>query len=164
MDHPQAEGFPEFERIEVLRTEYLRELSGLAKVFITIATATLALTLAPLAPNLATKTGIRWLIATWISLATTAVLGLVQIFFFSSSFDLKGDYLFASLVVDAARRHDVPDEKLENLIKQADRPRLKYEKRRTWCLRFIALQFLALIVAYGFLATFMWDNLRARVP
>jgi len=50
MDRPQAEGFPEFERIDVLRTEYLRELSGLAKVFITIATATLALTLAPLAP------------------------------------------------------------------------------------------------------------------
>jgi hypothetical protein len=102
--------------------------------------------------------------ATWISLATTAVLGLVQIFFFSSSFDLKGDYLFASLVVDTALLRDVPDERLEDLIKQAERPRLKYEKRRTWCLRFIVFQFLTLLAAYGFLATFMWDNLMVRVP
>jgi hypothetical protein len=162
--HSQTEPLPEFERIDVLRTEYLRELSGLAKVFITIATATLALTLAPLAPNLVAKTGIKWLVATWIALATTAVLGLVQIFFFSSSFDLRGDYLFSSLVVDTAARHGVPDEKLENLMQRADRPRVKYEKRRRWCLKFIVLQFLALLLAYGCLAVFMWDNLRVRVP
>lgn len=88
--------FAIYDRVDALRTDYVRELSGLSKIFIAISSAMLGLTLAPLAPDLFTKVGVRWLVWTWIALAITAALGFVQVFFFSSRFKAKADYLWTS--------------------------------------------------------------------
>jgi len=162
-DNPSKDmPFQEFERIDALRTDYLRELSGLSKVFITIASATLALTLAPFARDLLAGVCLMWLVATWLGLAATVALGLTQIFFFSSSFNARAKYLFASHLVDVVVRYE-PGDKLEEFMAKVDASKQKYEQQCKWCVRLIVAQSFALLIAYVCLAVFMWISLKVRI-
>jgi hypothetical protein len=50
--------FTVYDEIEVLRTDYLRELSSLSRIFVTISSAMLGLMLTPLAPDVFNKVGL----------------------------------------------------------------------------------------------------------
>ncbi|HVP54077.1 MAG TPA: hypothetical protein VMU45_03705 [Candidatus Eisenbacteria bacterium] len=160
-DRSKDEPFPEFERIDALHTDYIRELSGLSKVCITIASATLALTLAPLAPSLLPKTGLGLLVFIWIALAATVLLGLVQILVFSISFKMGADYLFASVVTDSVFRLGAPDKKLDEAMATAHRCKSRFEECHRWSLRLVVLEFAGLFTAYVLLALFVLANLAA---
>ena len=159
-DRSTGKPFPEFDRIDALRTDHIRELSGLSKVFITIASATLALTLAPLAPNLLPKTDLGLLVFIWITLAATVLLGLIQILVFSISFKMGADYLFASVVTDSVARLGVPDTKLGEAMAMAQRCKSSFEECHKWCFRLVVMECVCLFIAYGLLGVFMWGNLK----
>jgi hypothetical protein len=150
------------DEIDALRTDYLRELSSLSKIFITISSAMLGLTLAPVAPDLSTKVGVIWLVLTWTALAVTAVLGFVQIFFFSSRFKAKADYLWTSHLTDVVLQFGGSDERVEEFSGKADRYKERYDRQYKLCVAFLFMQGVALFTAFGFLATFIWVNLRAK--
>lgn len=156
------DGFAVFERIEALRTDYLRELTALAKIFITISTAVLGLTLAPLAPNLFMRVGFRWLVMTWAALAATAILGFIQVFFFSSRFKAKADYLWTSQSIDLLMRIQGSDKKVNEFLRKADHYRQRYERQSKICVMLLLMQGVALLAAFSFLAVFMWMNFKAR--
>lgn len=150
------------DRIDALRTDHLRELSGLAKVFVTISSAMLGLTLAPLAPDVFAKTGLRWLVATWISLATTATLGFVQLFLFSARFKARADYLWQCLLTDVVVQTGGSDEKLDEFSNQADKYKRRYDRQHRACTVLILAQGVALLLAFSFLAGFIWLNFKAQ--
>jgi hypothetical protein len=155
-------GFAVFDKIDALRTDYLRELTALAKIFITISTAMLGLTLAPLAPNLFMKVGAQWLVMTWAALVATALLGFIQVFFFSSRFKARADYLWTSQLTDLLARIQGSDKKLDEFLQKSDRYRRRYDRQHTLCVILLLSQGIALLTAFSFLAIFMWTNFKAR--
>jgi len=157
------DGFAVFDKIDALRTEYLRELTALAKIFITISTAMLGLTLAPLASNLFVRIAARWLLPTWIALATTAVLGFIQVFFFSNRFEAKADYLWTSQLVNLLVRIHGSDQKLDEFLRKSDSHMRRYERQYKLCVILLVVQGFALLSAFTFLAVFMWTNFKAAV-
>ena len=154
--------FEAFDKIDGLRTDYIRELSGLSKIFVTISTALLGLTLAPLAPDLFTKVGLKWLMATWIVLAITATLGFMQIFFFASRFKARADYLWACTMTDVVVQTHGSDEKLDEFLNQGDRFKRRYDLQFKISVALIVGEAVALLTAFGLLARFMWLNFAAK--
>lgn len=155
--------FSVYDKIDTLRTDYLRELSSLSRIFVTISSAILGLTLAPLAPDIFPRTGLTWLVCTWVSLAVTTALGLTQIFFFSSRFKVQADYLWASHLTDAVVQFDGTDEKIEEFSKKADRHKKLYDRQYKICVALFVGQTIALFVAFACLAVFMWMNFEQQV-
>ncbi len=141
--------FAVHDEIDRLRTDHLRELTGLAKIFVTISSAMLGLTLAPLAPNVFAKVGLGWLVATWIALGTTATLGFVQIFFFSARFKARADYLWASHLTDVVVQTHGSDEKIDEFSNRADRYNRRYERQYKACTALILAQGLVLLTAFA---------------
>lgn len=158
---PRDDVFEVHDKIDGLRTEHLRELTSLAKIFITISSAMLGLTLAPLAPDVFAKTGLRWLVSTWIALGSTATLGFVQVFFFSARFKVRADYLWACLLTDSVVQAGGPDEKIDEFSNRADKYKRRYERQYRICAALILAQGIALLLAFGFLAVFIWLNFKA---
>ncbi|MBI2089325.1 MAG: hypothetical protein HYT78_11365 [Deltaproteobacteria bacterium] len=156
--------FEVYDKIDGLRTDYVRELSSLSKIFITISSALLGLTLAPLAPDLFAKIGLTWLVLTWIALAITATLGFVQVFVFSSRFKTRADYLWACHLTDVVVQVDGSNEKIDEFWNKADRFKRRYDRQYRICAALVVAQGLALLVAFGLLATFIWVNFKSKVP
>jgi hypothetical protein len=156
------DGFAVFDKIDALRTDYLRELTALAKIFITISTAMLGLTLSPLAPGLFMKVGAKWLVMTWVALAATAIFGFIQVFFFSSRFKAKADYLWTSQLVDLLVRIQGSDNKLDDFLQKSDRHKRRYDHQYKLCVILLVVQGFAFLSAFSFLAIFMWTNFKAR--
>lgn|SRR5262245_33551871 len=158
----RVDPFEAFEQVDGLRTDYIRELSGLSKIFVTISTALLGLTLAPLAPDLFTKVGLKWLMATWIALAITATFGFMQIFFFAARFKARADYLWASTMTDVVLQSHGSDQKLDEFMNQSDRFKRRYDRQFRISVALIVGQAVGLLTAFGLLARFMWLNFEAK--
>lgn len=150
------------DKIDALRTDYVRELTGLSKIFITISSAMLGLTLAPFVPDFFFKGGTRWLVCTWIALALTAALGFIQVFFFSSRFKAKADYLWTCQLTDVVLELRGSDEEIEKFSDKADRYKQRYDRQYKLCVAFVVAQGVTLFAAFGFLATFIWMNFKAK--
>lgn len=151
------------DRVDALRTDYLRELTGLAKIFITISSAMLGLTLVPFSPpDLLIKTALSWLIFTWITLIATSVLGFMQIFFFSGRFKVKADYLWKSHLTDVVLHFGGSDEKVEEFSDKADGYKRCYDRQYWLCIVLLLVQFFLLLISFGCLAIFIWLNYKAK--
>jgi hypothetical protein len=153
--------FDIYDRIENQRTVYLRELGGLSKIFITISSALLGLTLAPLGPNAFTRTGISWLVLTWITLGFSSALGFLHIFFFAVRFKSQAERLRASQLADVSFRLNGPEQRAEELSEQSNRYQRRFERQSKLCVASLVAQALALFTSFGFLAEFVCINLKS---
>jgi hypothetical protein len=157
-------GYEVFDKINELRTDYLRELSGLAKIFITISNAMLGLTLAPFGSNVFAKLGLSWLFFTWFALALTAIAGFLQIVFFSGRLKMQADLLWVDHLTETVVQLGGSDEKIDKLWNQGDHVKRRYDCQYKLCVALIVFQGVAPSLAFVFLAIFMWSNFKAKWP
>jgi hypothetical protein len=94
----------------------------------------------------------------------SAALGFIQIFFFSSRFKARADYLRASHLTDVSVQLDATDEKIEEFSQKADRQKQRYDRQFRLCVAFLLGQAIVLFSAFSSLAVFMWMNFKHQVP
>jgi hypothetical protein len=103
-------------KIELLETDYLREISSLSKIFITLSIAMLGLSMSKANPYILKSIGNIWIILTWLSLVLSAFSGFMEVFFFSRRFKKKAEYIRSSFLVDIILHVDESKEKLQEFI------------------------------------------------
>ena len=141
-----------FDEIEQLRTDYLRELAGLSKVFIAISTAVLGLILSPFGIELSKYAGMPLLFSTWFVLVSVAILGFFQVFLFSTRFKSRADYVWTSHIVDTIVQLKGSDQKLDEFLAKSDSHKESSERKYHACLALVITEGILLLFAFGLLA------------
>lgn len=152
----------DFNKIEDLETDYLSEITSLSKIFISLAIAILGLSMSQSIPDLSKKTGLLWLISTWICLILSAIFGFIEIFFFSRRFKKKADYIQNSLLVAVSKSVSFPNSeaKLKEFLTKSNREKEKFDRHYGLCSIFIACQAILLLIAFILFGTFIYKNIR----
>ena len=122
-----------YSEIEEFQNKYLHELNGLSKIFISLSIAILGISLSLIGPRLDQQRALPWIVATWISLLVTAIIGFLQIYLFSRRFSFKADYLHACMISDIIVQTNGSDDKLEQFISKSDKAKRKFKRGNTWC-------------------------------
>jgi hypothetical protein len=151
-----------YTEIEGLQNEYLRQLDGLSKIFISLSTAILGLTLSLIGLKLRQYQGIPLIIATWISLLMTALGGFIQVYSFSKRFRHKADYLHACLLTDTVLETKGSDEKLDEFIWKTHQADEQFRKNYYWCTGSVLAQGIFLLLSFIFFGLFIWANFAAK--
>jgi len=152
MDH---ESISVFDRIEDLRTEYLRELTGLSKVIIALSAAVLGLLLSPFGIYLSSKAGPRLIIGAWLILAVAAALGFAQMLTFSRRFRSAAEYRWASHIVDTVVQLKGDDKTLNEFLAKSDKHKLSHDRTYRVCFWLNVGEFVCLFIGFGQLACAM---------
>ena len=150
--------FSVYDKVEELRTEYLRELSSLAKIFISLAIAIVGLTMSQAGPDLSGKAGVKWLVGAWVTLVLCAISGFLEIYFFSSRFKLRADYLYASHLVDLVVQLLGSDEKLREFDAESRLYKKQHDRRYYWCVGLTTVQAVLLLTGLILFALYMYAN------
>jgi len=151
-----------YAEIEGFQNEYLHQLDGLSKIFISLSTAILGLTLSLIGLKLRQQQGIPWIIATWISLLMTALCGFFQVYSFSKRFRHKAEYLHACLITDAVLHTKGSDEKLDEFIWQSHQADKHFQRSYKWCTGSVLAQGIFLLLSFIFFGFFIWVNFAAK--
>lgn len=146
-------------RIEDLQTDYLREITSLSKIFITLSIAILGLSMSQSSPGLSNKIGLIWIVSTWISLILSAMFGFLEIFFFSRRFKKNADYIQSSLLVDMIVRIDNSEKKLTEFIGKSEHEKQKFARHYKLCNVFVVCQAVLLLIAFVFWGIFINKNI-----
>ena len=151
-----------YAQIEGLQNEYLRQLDGLSKIFISLSTAILGLTLSLIGLKLRQHQGIPWIIATWISLLMTALCGFLQVYSFSKRFRHKAEYLHACLLTDTVLQTKGSDDKLDEFIWNTHQADDHFRRSYYWCAGSVLAQGIFLLLSFIFFGLFIWVNFAAK--
>ena len=138
------------ERIENLETDYLREISSLSKIFITLSIAMLGLSMSKANPGISKSTGNIWIISTWLTLVISAFFGFMEIFFFSRRFKKKADYIQSSLLVDVILHIDQSKAKLQEFFGKSHNDKESIDRHYKWCIFSIIFQTIFLLISFHF--------------
>lgn len=144
------------EKIELLETDYLREISSLSKIFITLSIAMLGLSMSKANPYILKSIGNSWIILTWLSLVLSFFAGFLEVFFFSRRFKKKAEYIRSSLLVDIIVRVDESQKKLQEFIIESVRDKESFDSHFKWCIFAISFQAFLLLLAFIFFGIFIW--------
>ncbi len=144
------------EKIELLETAYLSEISSLSKIFITLSIAMLGLSMSKANPYILKSIGNIWIILTWLSLVLSAFSGFMEVFFFSRRFIKKAEYIQSSLLVDVILHVDQSKEKLQEFIGKSNIDKESFDRQYKWCIFSIACQAILLLLAFIFFSIFIW--------
>jgi hypothetical protein len=137
--------------------EYLREINGLSKIFITLSFAILGLLLSFIAPRLGELPSVHWVVATWFALLAAAAVGFIQIYAFARRFRSRAEYLHACLISDVIVQTGGSDAKLEDFCWRSDQADRRFKHGAVWCQVLVLAQALFLFSAIGFLTVFAWN-------
>ena len=147
-----------YSEIEGLRNNYLRESNGLSKIFISLSIAILGLTLSLIGPKLNQQHALHWIVATWLSLVTIAIIGFLQIYAFSKRFLSKAEYLHALMIADNIVETKGSQEKLDEFLWKSDEAERKFERSYNWCIRLVLVQGALQLLSFIFFGLFLWIN------
>ena len=151
-----------YAEIERMQNEYLRQLDGLSKIFISLSAAILALTLSLIGLKLRQQHGVSWMVLTWISLLMTSFVGFFQIYALSSRFRNKAEYLHACLLTDALLHLKGSDEKLDEFILKTHQADKRFKRSYYWCAGSVLVQGIFLFLSFLFFGMFLWVNFAAK--
>jgi hypothetical protein len=144
-----------YERIEDLRTDYLRELTGLSKVVIALSAAVLGLLLSPFGIYLSSKAGPRLIFGAWSILAVAAALGFAQMLTFSRRFRSAAEYRWTSHIIDTIVRLNGDEGTLKEFLSKSDKHKLSHDRTYRVCFWLIVGEFVCLSIGFGLLACAM---------
>jgi hypothetical protein len=151
-----------YAEIEGMQNEYLRQLDGLSKIFISLSAAILGLTLSLIGLKLRQQQGITWIVATWVSLLMTALAGFFQVYSLSKRFRHKAEYLHACLLTDAVVETQGSEEKLNEFIWKSDQADKRFKRSYYWCAGSVLAQGIFLLLSFLFFGMFIWVNFAAK--
>jgi len=139
-------------RIEDLETEYLKEITSLSKIFITLSIAILGLSMSQSSLDFSKKVGLVWIMSTWICLILSAILGFIGIFFFSRRIKKKADYIQNSMIVDIVMSQQKLianfENKLDEFLGKSEADKKKFDRQYRLCVVSVSFQALLLLFAF----------------
>ncbi len=150
--------------IESYHDDYLKELTSLSKIFITLSIAIMGFTLSFIGPGLREKIAICWITYAWLFMGLTMLFGFLLVYFYSKIFKAKADYLHESLMFDVAESFKSSQEKRDQIRKSGNEAYKKYERFRKWVVGLIAAQAVSIFLSLIFLAIFIYKNFILKLP
>ena len=150
--------------VESYHDNYLKELTSISKISITLSIAIIGFTLSFIGPDLRERIAINWIIWAWLFLWLTMLLGFLSISFYSKIFKTKSDYLHESLMFEAAERFESSQEDRDQIRQSGNEAYKKYERFRIWVGRMIIAQAVSLSLSLFFLTIFIYKNFIMELP
>ena len=144
------------QKVDQLTTEYLREITSLSKIFITLSIAFLGLTMNYTYLHLPKIAGYEWIICSWLILVCSSIFGFLEIFFFSRRFKKEAEYIDSCLLVDVVARCD--KDKLNDFIDISQKTKRQYGRHYIYCISLVSSQALFLFLAFFLFGMFLWNN------
>ena len=150
--------------VDSYHDDYLKELTSISKIFITLSIAIIAFTLSFIGPDLRERIAINWIIWAWLFLWLTLLLGFLSLYLYSKIFKAKSDYLHESLMFEVAERFESSKEYMDLFRKSGNEAYQKYERFRKWVGGLIIAQAVSLSLSLFFLTIFIYKNFIMKLP